>query len=68
MPAKHHRHPKSTFQIFAGIKAPMTAATIRNLRVEIRTPEKMIGMALQVVAIIQLAIQARSESTINWIS
>ena len=46
----------------------MAAASIGNLRVDIATRETMIGMALQVVAICQVAIRAQSESRIDWVS
>lgn len=42
--------------------------TVGILRVEIGTPETMIDIALQVVAIVQAAVQARSNSRIDWIS
>ena len=43
----------------------MAAASIENLRADIVMRETMIGMALQVVAICQVAIRAQSESRID---
>lgn len=46
----------------------MAAASIRSLIVDIVMRETMIGMALHVVAICQVAIRAQSESRIDWVS
>ena len=43
----------------------MAAASIENLRADIVMRETMIGMALQVVAICQVAVRAQSESRID---